>query len=387
MDPVTHAASGAVAMLALPRRPASRWAVPLAALAAASPDVDVLLGHSPLEFLLLHRGITHSLAFLPLLSLALTLLARPLWRADTPGRWSLAQTWLCMAGMVGLHIWLDCITTYGTMIFQPFSAQRIRLNAVFIIDFLLTLPLLGALWACRGGRARRGLMLLASAWLFVYPGLSLGMNHLHAARAREALESAGHEVTRLTVLPDALAPLFWRALYEERGPHGMQVCALSLNFRGEPRGPAESHTALPSKMGRSLAAQSVAADSFLQFMLLPVVAPLPPEFWPPDASAVQPPRSAASDAPGYVLVHDLRFGSGLEWVRRLMALRPNADIPFRYMAEITLADAAAPQAADAASLRLLRERLRFSDSGKDSLWQTPRRSGPLTWPQRLTGLR
>ena len=35
MDPITHAASGAVAMLAMPNRPASRWAVPLAALAAA----------------------------------------------------------------------------------------------------------------------------------------------------------------------------------------------------------------------------------------------------------------------------------------------------------------------------------------------------------------
>ena len=50
MDPVTHAASGAVAMLALPHRPATRWAVPLAALAAAAPDVDVLLAHTPLQF-------------------------------------------------------------------------------------------------------------------------------------------------------------------------------------------------------------------------------------------------------------------------------------------------------------------------------------------------
>ena len=65
MDPVTHAASGAVAMLALPHRPATRWAVPLAALAAAAPDVDVLLAHTPLQFLLLHRGLTHSLFLRP----------------------------------------------------------------------------------------------------------------------------------------------------------------------------------------------------------------------------------------------------------------------------------------------------------------------------------
>ena len=60
MDPITHAASGAVAMLALPRRPLTRWAVPLAALAAASPDLDLVFVSTPLQFLLLHRGITHS---------------------------------------------------------------------------------------------------------------------------------------------------------------------------------------------------------------------------------------------------------------------------------------------------------------------------------------
>ena len=54
MDPITHAASGAVAMLALPRRPLTRWAVPLAALAAASPDLDLVFVSTPLQFLLLH---------------------------------------------------------------------------------------------------------------------------------------------------------------------------------------------------------------------------------------------------------------------------------------------------------------------------------------------
>ena len=69
MDPVTHAASGAVAMLALPSRPVTRWAVPLAALASASPDLAIVFASTPLQFLLLHRGITHSLAAMPVLGL------------------------------------------------------------------------------------------------------------------------------------------------------------------------------------------------------------------------------------------------------------------------------------------------------------------------------
>ena len=134
MDPITHAASGAVAMLAMPSRPASRLAVPLAALAAASPDIDVLMANTPMQFLLLHRGITHSLFVAPLLGLVLALVGCSLWRAHTSGHWRFAKTWLFMTAMVLLHIWLDCITTYGTMIFLPFSHMRVRLNAVFIID-------------------------------------------------------------------------------------------------------------------------------------------------------------------------------------------------------------------------------------------------------------
>ena len=92
MDPVTHAASGAVAMLVMSRRPSSRWALPLAALAAAAPDVDVALAHSPLQFLLLHRGITHSLACAPLLGLALSLVGYALWSGAAAVRWSFAKT-------------------------------------------------------------------------------------------------------------------------------------------------------------------------------------------------------------------------------------------------------------------------------------------------------
>ena len=57
MDPVSHAASGAIALMALRSRPATAWALPLAALACASPDIDLVFCHSPLDVLLLHRGI------------------------------------------------------------------------------------------------------------------------------------------------------------------------------------------------------------------------------------------------------------------------------------------------------------------------------------------
>ena len=374
MDPVTHAASGAVAMLALPSRPVTRWAVPLAALASASPDLDIVFASTPLQFLLLHRGITHSLAAMPVLGLLLALCCYPLWRASTPGRWSFGKVWLLTCAMVLMYIWLDVVTTYGTMIFLPFSHERVRLNGVFIIDLLLTLPLLWAVWRWR---RRRGLMLLALAWVFVYPALGVGLNARHAAQAEARLQAENRQVSHLTVLPDAFAPFFWRVLFEEQSQDGMRVREQSLDALGRPRAPETSHQAAPVAQVTALSRQSVTCESFFQFTLLPVVSPLRAG----DAPETPP---GVRDAQA-LLFYDLRFGSGLAFVRRLMALRPHADIPFQLMVETAPAEAA-PGAANGEP-RLLRERLRFSDSKRDSHWQRPRAPRPPTLAEWLVGLR
>lgn len=431
MDPITHAASGAVAMLSLPNRPATRWAVPLAAIASASPDIDVALCHTPLEFLLLHRGITHSLAAAPLLGLLLALLARPLWKSTTPGHWGFPRVWLFMIGMVLLHIWLDAITTFGTMIYLPFSHDRVRLNAVYIIDLLLTLPLL---WAVLRWRAKRGLMRLALAWVFVYPALCIGLNAWHTAQTQARL-TAEAQTTRQTVrqvvlLPDAFGPLFWRALYETDGPDGRIVHSQGLNALGQPRTAPSSHRAAPPELLAELARQSVAADAFFDFTLLPVISTLADDFTPVEAQAAEAQAAAAGDGPSaqatpagtagttgapdatgtaaqagttgdhpaaqtrptYALFNDLRFGSDLALVRAIIAHRPNADVPFKYMVELDLADpgqsvALVDKGKNPGSVRLVRERLRFSDSGKDSHWQKPRLPSPPPFRDWIMGLR
>ena len=446
MDPITHAASGAVAMLAMPSRPATRWAVPLAAIAAASPDIDVTLCHTPLEFLLLHRGITHSLTAAPLLGLLLTLLARPMWKSGTPGHWSFPKVWLFMICMVLLHIWLDVITTYGTMIYLPFSYERVRLNAVYIIDLLLTLPLL---WAVLRWRAKRGLMRLALAWVFVYPALCIGLNAWHTAQTESRLAAEGQNlqqtVRQVVLLPDAFGPLFWRALYETDGPEGRLVYSQGLNALGQPRNTATAHRAAPPELLAELARQSVAAQAFFGFTLLPVISPLSDDFKPAEALAGATPAlpgaadataatttaatadavatkaattpnntnpaaaanttdathaadAAANDTPAkdtrlaYALFNDLRFGSDLAFVRAIIASRPNADVPFKYMAELELstpgeAAALVDEGQNPGDVHLVRERLRFSDSGKDSHWQSPRVPTPPSFWDWLIGLR
>ena len=378
MDPLTHAASGAVAMLALPRRPATRWAVPLAALVAAFPDIDIAFVRGPLQFLQLHRGFTHTLFYLPLLALLLALAARPLWKRDTPGRWPLPLVWLFFGGLILLHIWLDCITTYGTMIFLPFSAERVRLNGVFIIDLLLTLPLLAAVWFALRRSAVRPAR-LALCWLALYPCCAIGLNSHLAAAYRAELTGQGREIERLVVLPDAFSPVFWRALYEERQSNGLVVRADGLTALGRAHERGFPRPALRPELAASLREQSAICRDFLDFSLLPLTLPVPKNLRPADAVSAPDEQAAAAAQPqalrGYLEISDERFGSSLRFVRWIMRRRAGeGGSPFRLFVELGYASDAVP--------RLLRERLYLPDSGRDSGWQPPRPPRPaqgLDW--------
>lgn len=370
MDPVTHAASGAVAMLALTRRPATVWAIPLAALACASPDVDLIFIHTPLEFLLLHRGITHSFAGMPFLALALALCSWPLWRRSTPGRWSFRLVWLFCCGMILLHIWLDVVTTYGTMVFLPFSHYRVRLNSLYIIDPFVTLPLL---WAVLRWRSAKKLAIPVLIWTFLYPAAGIAANAWHSNQCEARFAETGRHVERLHVLPDAFAPFFWRVIFEEHSPTGPTVRSQGLNFLGAPRTAEEILPGADALLVQKLARISTDCDYYFKFAMLPVMDNLREADLPADR-----PESAKG-----LRFYDLRFGSDLAFVRKLLAMRPNADIPFQLMAMLQPPPNAGGSLAD---YHVERIRLRFSDSGRDSQWHRPQQPQQPDFWQWLVGL-
>ena len=374
MDPLTHAASGAIAMLALPARPQSWWALPLAALACASPDLDLLFIHSPSEFLLLHRGISHSFAAMPFFGLLLALCCYPLWRKKTTDRWPFWYVWLFCCGMILLHIWLDIFTTYGTMVFLPFSHYRLRLDSLYIIDPFLTVPLLLGLllW-----RARPKTIALILLWCFIYPLGNYGLNLLHTAQNKTRLAASDSGVSELRLLPDAFAPFFWRLLYADQEPTGHFIYEQSIDGLGRPRTTAEPHPAAPQQLARRLKSISKDADIYFDFAVLPIMTNLPERFWPEQRKPHAELR----------LFYDLRFGSGLEIVRRLLALRPNADMPFLLMAEILPPeDFGVIWATDYQNAAIHKIRLRFSDSGKDSDWHEPIPPAKPDFLQWIVGL-
>ena len=240
MEPITHALSGAVIGYVLPGK--RRWWLPAwAALVAASPDMDVFFTRTPLQYIEYHRGITHS--FVGGLGLALLLALIPWlmnrWRGpkvpddSPPFGWPLPLAWLTAYLLILHHIFLDCMNSYGTQVFLPFSDYRVRLNALFIVDPLLLLPLaLGLIF----WRKRRAVMIGLLLWPILYPLGSLATRVGLEAHLKDSHYTP--DVFTQELLSEDLAPgQRGKGLWDD-------VRAVHLAF------PLEAHSGSRERLGR-----------------------------------------------------------------------------------------------------------------------------------------
>jgi membrane-bound metal-dependent hydrolase YbcI (DUF457 family) len=159
MDTITHGIVGALAGKALfagrdvpaglsagaqsraLSSPTARAAIVACTLGAMFPDIDIFagpLGHNPLAIMEWHRNITHSAVILPLWALLLAAVSIPLARRlkwETPPFLTLFAIY---AVGIATHIFLDLVTSFGTMVWSPLRYTRPAWDWIFIIDLTLT---------------------------------------------------------------------------------------------------------------------------------------------------------------------------------------------------------------------------------------------------------
>ena len=154
MDTITHGIAGALIGKAVFRgedmfasKPMNRariitWSLMLGAI---FPDSDIFrdwFSSNQMLMVTWHRSITHSLVCMPIFALLLAALTRRFarWR-----KWE-SPSFAALAGIyaVGIlsHIFLDLVTTFGTMIWSPLQWSRPAWDLIFIIDFTFTALLL-----------------------------------------------------------------------------------------------------------------------------------------------------------------------------------------------------------------------------------------------------
>lgn len=182
------------------------------------PDLDVLANPflSEMGALAFHRSLTHSLLFMVVMA---PLLGWTLSRVHAQDSLS-ARDWGWMVlAVLATHVGLDCLTTYGTQIFYPFSRYPVILGTVFIIDPLYTVPLGGGLLAglmyAPTDRRRRianyiGLG-LSSAYLMLTGINKLYMEHTFA----QALKAQDLPHEQVYTKPTAMNNVLWAGIAED----------------------------------------------------------------------------------------------------------------------------------------------------------------------------
>jgi len=220
VDTLSHALSGALAARAsaprdlpprsLPRRVAAGF------FAAAAPDLDFVIGFlGPVEYLLHHRGATHSLLLLPLWAFPVAWVLAKLLRE--PGGWR-ALYGVC-ALSIGVHIAGDWITSFGTMILAPFSDWRAGIGTTFIIDLWFSGIIVAGLLASAAWHRSRLPALAACLALLAYVGFQGVLRERALEFGEQYARSRGLAGARVAVHPRPVSPFNWSVYVSDADAH------------------------------------------------------------------------------------------------------------------------------------------------------------------------
>jgi inner membrane protein len=212
MDLLTQGLLGACAASAVARKPHLRKAVGIGFISGLAADLDILIASAsdPLLNLEFHRHFTHSILFIPLAALLLTLLYWPLARRHFKPRelYLLAFVGYLPSGF------LDACTSYGTLILWPMSDLRVSFNIISIIDPVFTVLLITGFALAlikQSPRAPQLALLLAAFYL----GFGWMQKHSIRQQATQLALDRGHQPEKVLVKPTLGNLFLWRSVYRD----------------------------------------------------------------------------------------------------------------------------------------------------------------------------
>jgi membrane-bound metal-dependent hydrolase YbcI (DUF457 family) len=233
-----------------------RWspgAVRTSVIAANLPDIDSIAGvFGTGAYLEYHRGITHSLIAIPVLSIAV---AAALYKFT--GNFLRTSVIACVA--LASHFILDYMNDYGVRPFLPFDGTTYYGDTLFIVDPVFDFILLGALIAGYFLPRRRQCAVCGLLLSTLYVGASMELRNL----CRSYLPAVQHAA----VSPRPLDPFRWSAFVDSPG----DVTILSIDpFRGVIGKPLVLGKHPASEVTRR-AAETPSAKALLEVARFPVM--------------------------------------------------------------------------------------------------------------------
>ena len=259
MDPLTQGVIGAALPQSIGNKKSLGIIGILGFLSGLAPDLDVFIRSEsdPILFLEFHRQFTHSLIFIPFGGLICALVLHFLISKRFKIRFK--DTWIYSTLGYATHGLLDACTSYGTLLFWPFSQTRIAWNNISIIDPLFTLPLL-ILIVTAGLKQKRIFAVIAILWAVFY--LSLGVYQKNEAIkvSKTIAKSRGHDASRINVKPSIGNILLWKSIYETQDKFYIDAIRLGWSpkiFNGESIDKVNIQSAFPWLMLKSQQAKDI----------------------------------------------------------------------------------------------------------------------------------
>jgi inner membrane protein len=215
MDPITQIAIGAAVAVAISPKEQTRLAAFLGAVAGAVPDLDVLIRSStdPLLGLQYHRHFSHALVMAPVIGICIAAICRLLMF------WSKAPFKKCVlyatAGAL-THGPIDACTSYGTLLYWPFSNHRESWDLISIIDPIFTLPLV-FLTLFAFNERRPFFAQIAVVFCLAYLGFC-GFQRVKANEITQNLAAKrNHQPDVYSIRPSLANSVLWRTIYRHNG--------------------------------------------------------------------------------------------------------------------------------------------------------------------------
>lgn len=217
MDSITHIALGAAAGELILGKKLGKRAMIIGAVANSFPDIDFVasLWLSPADNVLAHRGFTHSILFMVLVTLIFCW-GTILWdkqQVISRNKWF----WFFLI-QLGAHLFVDGFNAYGVGWLIPFDDARISFHTIFVVDpfyssiLIVAFILLAFLSIQYKHRVRIGTLgLLISS---MYLGYALINKYVVSNEVKNILKKQNITYSRYFTTPTPLNTWLWFAVAE-----------------------------------------------------------------------------------------------------------------------------------------------------------------------------
>ena len=230
MDPFTQGIVGSTVAQSVSKKNTVIVASIIGLLAGLAPDIDIFIrsDSDPLLFLQYHRHFTHSLIFIPIG--AFVCAAVFFYSFSKRFNLSFRETYLYSLLGYATHGIIDSFTTYGTLLFWPFTDERIAWNTISVIDPLFTIPIFVLVFISVLSRNKR-FSIYAIVWILLYQVVAYSQKLRAEDIMYDYAKNFKHEIESIEAKPSFGNIIVWKVIYSTPDKYYVNAIRLGLDYK------------------------------------------------------------------------------------------------------------------------------------------------------------